>query len=255
MALKLENISYREYLNNLSYEFEKEKINVVLSSDMDKKYLGYLLIGKITSETGIITNTYSKKEIGTNIDNIEYINNSVYDELSSKIIEYNYKVNTINKRIEESLKMVGLSADYLYRGLSTLSDGELSKVKLAKMLLLNPKLLIIDLPNTLDNRDETRIIRLLKKIKREYHKTIVVITSNVNASLLLGDNFLVLRNGKELCSENKKSIFGNIDKLKKAHLNVPKIINFINTANKEKEINLELTDDVKDLMKDIYRNV
>ncbi len=255
MTLKLEKVSYKEYLDSISYEFEEEKINIVLSEDIDKEYLGYLLIGKINGELGKFTNTYTKKEIWTNIDNIKYLNNSVYEELSSEIIKYNYKINTINKRIEESLKMVGLSNDYLKRKLSTLSNGELSKVKLAKMLLLNPKLLVINNSNTLDNRDENRIIKLLKKLKRDYHKTIIIITNNVELSLSLGDNFLILRNGKKLYFGNKKNIVNNMDKLKKAHLNIPKIIDFISAANKKEKLNLELTDDIKELMKDVYRNV
>lgn len=255
MALKLDRISYKEYLNNLSYEFEDEKINVVLSTDIDKDYLGYVLIGKITSESGTITNTYTKKEIGTNIDNIKYLVNTVYDELASMIIEYNYKINTINKRIDESLKMVGLSSDYLDRKISILSDGELAKVKLAKMLLLNPKLIVVNILNDLDNRDKNRIIKLLKKLNKNYHKTIVIITSDVSLFLSLGDNYLILRNGKELYSGNKKDFLQNIDKLKKAHLNMPGIINFIYTANQEKKINLELTYDINELMKDIYRHV
>ena len=36
---------------------------------------------------------------------------------------------------------------------------------------------------------------------------------------------------------------------------IPKIIDFINAVKKKKNINLELTFDVKELMKDIYRNV
>ena len=36
---------------------------------------------------------------------------------------------------------------------------------------------------------------------------------------------------------------------------IPKIIEFINTVKKKKNIDLELTTDIKELMKDIYRNV
>lgn len=256
MALKLDKVSYREIISNISYEFEERRINIILSSGLDKDYLGYLLTKKINQENGNISNTYAEKEIGTNINNIDILSNTIYEELSSQMIKYNYKLNMINKRVEESLKMVGLSSSHLDRKLFTLSDGELAKVKLAKMLILNPKLIVINTSNTLiDNRDENRLIRLLKKLKKDYHKTIVIITDNVSFALSLGDNYLILRNGKKVFSGNKNELIKDIDKLKKAHLNVPRIIDFIYTANKNKRINLELTDDIKELMKDIYRNV
>ena len=53
----------------------------------------------------------------------------------------------------------------------------------------------------------------------------------------------------------KKELLNNIDKIKTSKIEVPKIIEFINNVNKKKNINLELTFDIKELMKDIYRNV
>jgi len=47
----------------------------------------------------------------------------------------------------------------------------------------------------------------------------------------------------------------NISKIKTSKVEIPKIIDFINAVKKKKNINLELTFDVKELMKDIYRNV
>ena len=49
--------------------------------------------------------------------------------------------------------------------------------------------------------------------------------------------------------------FNNGDKIKRAGIEIPKIIDFINTVKKKKDINLELTFDIKELMKDVYRNV
>ena len=50
-------------------------------------------------------------------------------------------------------------------------------------------------------------------------------------------------------------LFSKKDKVKNAGISIPQIVDFINTANKKKNINLEMTFDIKELMKDIYRNV
>ena len=50
-------------------------------------------------------------------------------------------------------------------------------------------------------------------------------------------------------------LFSKKDKVKNAGISIPQIVDFINTTNKKKNINLEMTFDIKELMKDIYRNV
>ena len=59
-----------------------------------------------------------------------------------------------------------------------------------------------------------------------------------------------------MVSEGKsKELLLNSDKIKKAGIEIPKIIDFINSVNKKKNIGLDLTFDIKELMKDIYRHV
>ena len=74
-------------------------------------------------------------------------------------------------------------------------------------------------------------------------------------ALRLTDNYMILKKGKITSSGNKKELLNNIDKVKSSGIEVPKIVDFINTSNKKKGINLEMTFDIKELMKDIYRNV
>ena len=154
------------------------------------------------------------------------------------------------------MKMVGLPLDYLDRNPFELSSGEKELLSLAVVLSLNPKLLIIDDPTTyLDSMREEYLIKLLKKLKNNYHKTIIIFTSNIDFTLKLADNYLLLKNGKDIGNGPVKELLNSSDKIKKAGLNIPKILDFISMVKKQKNIDLELTDDIKELMKDIYRNV
>ena len=152
--------------------------------------------------------------------------------------------------------MVNLPKEYLDKSPFELSSGEKESLALGIVLSLNPKLIIIDNPTSnLDSRNKEYLIKLLKKIKTRYNKTIILLTSDIDFAIKVTDNYLILKNCKIISSGIKKELLNNISKIKTSKVEIPKIIDFINAVKKKKNINLELTFDVKELMKDIYRNV
>lgn len=257
MGLSFNNVTYKSNLKKFNYDFEEGKITTILSED-SLSYFIYLISSLEENYEGKITNTYKGRNIGIVFNKPEeaFIFNTVREELEFGLKKYNYKVNTINKRIEDSLKMVNLPIEYLDKSPFELSSGEKESLALAITLSLNPKLIIIDNPTSnLDNRNKEYLIKLLKKIKIRYNKTIILLTDDIEFAIKVSDNYILLKNGKIVNKGIKKELLNNIDKIKTAKIEIPKIIEFINNVNKKKNINLELTFDIKELMKDIYRNV
>ena len=259
MGLILNNVSYNDKLKNINYEFEDGKITTVLSSSgSGKTILSYLISNIEKATSGDIRNPYHGREIGYLFQNAEesFIFPTVCEELMFGLKKYNYKTDIITKRIEDSLKMVGLPKEYLTRSPFELSSGEKELLSLAVTLSLNPKLIIIDEPIIyLDNKREDYIVNILKKLKNSYNKTIIIFTDNIEFATKITDNYLMLKNGKVYSSGTNKELMLSCDKIKKSGIEVPKIMNFINTVKKKKNIDLEPTFDIKELMKDIYRNV
>lgn len=259
MELKLNKVSFEDKIKNISYEFEEGKItSVIASSGSGKTILGYLLSGIEKNYTGEINNSYIGREIGYIFAKPEeaFIFNNIRDELIFGLRKYEYKLDNIDKRITDALKIVGLPIDYLDKSPFELSEGEKASLSLAITLSLNPKLIIIDDPTVyLDNKNEEKLINLLKKLKNRYHKTIIILSSDIEFILKVTDNYLLLKKGKLISSGNKKDLLINYDKIKSSGMEIPKILEFINTVKKKKNVDLELTFDIKELMKDIYRNV
>lgn len=259
MELKLNKVSYKDIIKNISYEFEEGKItSIISSSGSGKTVLSYLISGIEKPTEGEITNTYTGREIGYIFQNAEesFIFSTVREELIFGLRKYNYKVDTIEKRINDSLKMVGLPIEYLDRSPFELSSGEKELLSIAVVLSFNPKLIIIDDPTIyLDNKREEYLIKLLKKLKNNYHKTIIILSSDIEFISKITDNYILLKNGKISSIGTNKDLLERADKIKKAGLEIPYIIDFINIAKKKKNIELEPTFDIKELMKDIYRNV
>ena len=259
MAIVFNNVSYKDKLKNISYTFEEGKITSVLSvSGNGKTLFSYILSGLIKDYTGEVINSYEGRNMGYVFQNPEesFIFNSVREEISFGLKKYNYKINMLDKRIEDSLKMVGLDNSYLDRNPFDLSSGEKCLLALGVVLSLNPKLLIIDDPTLyLDNKNMEYLIKLIKKLKNNYHKTIIIFTSDIEFAIRLTDNYVILKNGKICSSGNSKDLLNNIPRLKSSGIEIPRIIEFINAVNKKKNINLDMTFDIKELMKDIYRHV
>ncbi len=259
MELKLDKVSYQDKLTNISYSFEEGMITSVISaSGSGKTLLSYLISGIEKGYTGTITNSYQGRQMGYVFQNPEesFIFNTVREELIFGLRKYNYKVSTIEKRISDSLKLVNLPLTYLDRSPFELSSGEKELLSIATVLCLNPKLIILDDPTLyLDNQKEEYLIKLLKKLKRDYHRTIVIFSSDIEFVTKVTDNYLLLKNGKMVSEGKSKELLLNSDKIKKAGIEIPKIIDFINSVNKKKNIGLDLTFDIKELMKDIYRHV
>ena len=259
MGLKLNKVNYKDKLKNINYEFEEGKItSIISSSGSGKTILSYIISGIEKPTSGEVINTYQGREIGYIFQNAEesFIFSTVREELIFGLRRYNYKIDNLNKRIEDSLKMVGLPLEYLNKNPFELSSGEKEMLSIAIVLSLNPKLIIIDDPTIyLDNKKEEFLIKLLKKLKNNYNKTIIIFSSDIDFILKLSDNYIILKNGKISSEGTNKELLINNDKLKKAGIEVPKILEFINSVKKSKNIELEQTFDIKELMKDIYRNV
>ena len=259
MVIVFNKVSYKDKLKNISYTFEEGKITSVLSvSGNGKTLFSYILSGLIKDYTGEVINSYEGRNMGYVFQNPEesFIFNNVREEISFGLKKYNYKIDMLDKRIEDSLKMVGLDNSYLDRNPFDLSSGEKCLLALGVVLSLNPKLLIIDDPTLyLDNKNMEYLIKLIKKLKNNYHKTIIIFTSDIEFAIRLTDNYVILKNGKICNSGTSKDLLNNISRLKSSGIEIPRIIEFINVVNKKKNINLDMTFDIKELMKDIYRHV
>lgn len=257
MELKLNKVSYQDKLKNISYEFEEGKItSVISSSGSGKTLLSYLIANIIKPTSGDIVNTYKGREMGYVFQNAEesFIFGTVREELIFGLRRYDYKINDLEKRIDDSLKLVGLPKKYLDKSPFELSSGEKELLSLGVVLSLNPKLLILDDPTIyLDNAKEEYLIKLLKRLQKNYNKTIIIFSSDIEFILKVTDNYLLLKNGKILDEGNSKKLLNSGDKIKSSGVQVPKIIEFI-TMTTKKKVNLEPTNDIKELMKDIYRN-
>jgi len=100
--------------------------------------------------------------------------------------------------IDEVLTLVEMNEDKLKnRKLFLLSSGEIGRVNLAKALLNRPEVLFLDEPTAfLDPVFKKKLIRILKKINKEWGTTIVFSSHQLDEVVSLCNRVIVLRNEK-----------------------------------------------------------
>lgn len=118
------------------------------------------------------------------------------------------------KRVNEVLARVKL-VDANKKYPSELSGGMKKRVALARAIVLNPKYLFCDEPNSgLDPLTSLVIDKLIKEITEEYNITTVINTHDMNSVMEIGNYILYMYQGdKEWEGSNKEIIFSKNQRL------------------------------------------
>lgn len=118
------------------------------------------------------------------------------------------------KRVDEVLARVNLE-DAHKKYPSEISGGMKKRVGIARAIVLNPKYLFCDEPNSgLDPQTSLLIDKLIKEITVEYNMTTIVITHDMNSVMEIGDHIIYMYEGhKQWEGSNKEIIYSKDEKL------------------------------------------
>ena len=118
------------------------------------------------------------------------------------------------KRVNEVLDRVNLK-DAHKKFPSEISGGMKKRVGIARAIVLNPKYLFCDEPNSgLDPQTSMLIDKLIYDITKEFNMTTVINTHDMNSVMEIGENILYMYLGKkEWTGNNKEIIFSKNEKL------------------------------------------
>jgi phospholipid/cholesterol/gamma-HCH transport system ATP-binding protein len=118
------------------------------------------------------------------------------------------------KRVNEVLDRVNLK-DANKKFPAEISGGMKKRVGIARAIVLNPKYLFCDEPNSgLDPQTSMVIDKLIYDITKEFNMTTVINTHDMNSVMEIGENILYLFEGqKEWSGNNKEIIFSKNEKL------------------------------------------
>jgi len=198
------NYGKNEAVKGISFNIKEDEILGLLGPNGSGKTTTIgMLLGLLKPTSGEILINGQKLE-GNRIEILEQINFiSPYIELPKKLtVKQNltvygklYKINNINERIEflsEKLRLGGL----LNNITGELSSGQKNRVSLAKALINEPKVLLLDEPTaSLDPEVGDFVRSFLEDYKKEKKISILLASHNMNEVTRLCKSILMMKDG------------------------------------------------------------
>lgn len=130
------------------------------------------------------------------------------------------RANFVLKRVD----LVGSNKKYV----SELSGGMQKRVAIARAIVMEPKYLFCDEPNSgLDPQTAIIIDNLIKEITEEFNITTVINTHDMNSVMEIGEKILFLKNGKKAWEGSNKEIFKTDNEA---------VVNFVYSSNLFKKV-------------------
>jgi phospholipid/cholesterol/gamma-HCH transport system ATP-binding protein len=217
-------------LNGVSVNMQAGKCNLIIgASGSGKTVFMKCMVGLLVPDEGEICynnkdfnklNDDEKKEIRQQIGML-FQGSALFDSLT---VEQNimFPLNMFTrdthgaklKRVNEVLERVNLK-DVNKKFPAELSGGMKKRVGIARAIVLNPKYLFVDEPNSgLDPQTSLVIDKLVKEITTEYNITTIVNTHDMNSVMEIGDHIIFMHQGKkEWEGTNKEIIFNKNERL------------------------------------------
>jgi phospholipid/cholesterol/gamma-HCH transport system ATP-binding protein len=232
-----------EILKGISTTFEAGKTNLIIGqSGSGKTVFLKSLIGLHTPEKGTIEfdgrvnvemNIEQQRQLRQEIGMV-FQGSALFD---SQTVEENVmfplkmftkqsdkemlaRANFVLKRVD----LVGSNKKFV----TELSGGMQKRVAIARAIVMNPKYLFCDEPNSgLDPQTAIIIDNLIKEITEEFKITTVINTHDMNSVMEIGEKIIFLKEGKKAWEGSNKEIFKTDNEA---------VVNFVYSSNLFKKV-------------------
>ncbi len=224
--LEVNNLSYAvkglkgeiTILNDISFTLEKKQtLGIAGESGSGKTTLGKLLAEIITPTNGRIQLNVQDKKERINPVQILFQNNGevinplrrVADMVDEAVRLKSGKKDIVKKRTN-LFNSLNFSNELGNRKGYELSGGEQQRAALARLLAVEPELLILDEPfSAQDPESQLNFLNLFLKIKTEYNITLICIAHNLRILRKLCDEIMIIYRGRLVEKGKTEEIFNS----------------------------------------------
>ncbi len=252
MSLKIDKVSYKyKKSNNYALKDINVSFNKGLSFILGKNGSGkttfinllngiYKAEGDIYLEgKNIKENKKLKEEVAIvyQFSDNQIFNVTVREELFYTVKKRNLNEEIIKKKIEDYFKIFNLDKNLLDKNPFKLSGGEKKKIAIISMLILEPKVLILDEPTIgLDVFSRKNLMKNIKRISKDI--IVLIISHDIEEVYEYGDFIIELEDGKIKTKGTKGRYFQYL--YKENSFNLPEILKL------KKKLELTYDEEIKE---------
>ncbi len=114
------------------------------------------------------------------------------------------------ERAEAMLAKVGLAPEHFNRYPHMFSGGQRQRIAIARALMLNPTLLVLDEPvSALDLSVQAQVLNLLADLQEEFELTYVFISHDLSVVRYIADDVLVMNQGEAVEQGTREAVFAD----------------------------------------------
>ena len=140
---------------------------------------------------------------------ISGVKETVFEEVAYGLENFGVPVEKIVERVEAIMKLTHIDS-LAEKNPLELSGGQMQRVALASVLVLEPDILIIDEPTSqLDPQGTESVFEIIKMMK-DKKKTIILVEHKIDLIAEYADEVLVLRGGKLIAGGDKAQVLSDI---------------------------------------------
>ncbi len=225
--LRVNNIAYSvqgkdgklSILDDITFELEKGRtLGIAGESGSGKTTLGKLLAGILTPSGGEIKfDLNPSNEPRTSSVQILFQNNGEVLNPFRKVrevVEEAVKIKSGRMGVEEKMirlfQSLDFPSDLWGRKGFELSGGEQQRAALARLLAVEPEVLILDEPfSAQDPESQLNFLNLFQRIKSEYNITLIFIAHNIRLLRKLCDELMIIYRGRLVEKGDTEDIFNS----------------------------------------------
>ena len=206
MTIQFLDISFKGVLKNITVEIPTHQITAIVGPSGAGKSTFLKHINRLISPTAgdILIDGQSiesvdilslRKRVGLAFQSAPMFNGSIYDNLNIPMKIHQQQLD--KDRAQSLLDKVDLSHLSIDQPIKNLSGGEKQKLAIARTLVLDPDILLLDeITSSLDVHSVQEIELLIQKLNQEDHKTILWITHNLQQAKRMSHYTIVMEDGE-----------------------------------------------------------
>lgn len=215
-----------EVLRGLTFDLHEGIITTLIGANgCGKSTLFNLMTKNLTPDSGIISFHGSSvsdirlKDFAKQVSIVHQYNTAPSDLTVEKLVSYGrtpYHTFGLSPDAREDEEKVRWAMDitntikHKDKPVAELSGGQKQRVWIAMALAQDTKVLFLDEPTTyLDIRYQLQILKLIRKLNRDFGMTIVMVLHDINQSLYYSDEIVAMKDGRIIAQGKPEKIISS----------------------------------------------